>query len=131
MDQLLSHASRLVFRPQLGLRLSARSNPAACDLVRHAFADVPGNASLARSWARCARAWPRGPQRQLFDLYPRLEAPVLLLWADRDPLYPLEPAEEALAMLPRAQLRVLESTGFLMAYDDPVGLARELSAFCG
>jgi hypothetical protein len=26
---------------------------------------------------------------------------------------------------------VLESTGFLMAYDDPVGLARELAAFCG
>jgi hypothetical protein len=26
---------------------------------------------------------------------------------------------------------VLESTGFLMAYDDPVGLARELVAFCG
>jgi hypothetical protein len=26
---------------------------------------------------------------------------------------------------------VLPSTGFLMAYDDPVGLARELVAFCG
>jgi hypothetical protein len=26
---------------------------------------------------------------------------------------------------------VLESAGFLMAYDDPVGLARELAAFCG
>jgi hypothetical protein len=26
---------------------------------------------------------------------------------------------------------VLESTGFLMAYDEPVGLARELTAFCG
>ncbi|MDX6668003.1 MAG: hypothetical protein QOK04_1383, partial [Solirubrobacteraceae bacterium] len=29
------------------------------------------------------------------------------------------------------QLRVLPGTGFLMAYDDPVGLARELAAFCG
>jgi hypothetical protein len=26
---------------------------------------------------------------------------------------------------------VLEGTGYLMAYDDPVGLARELAAFCG
>jgi hypothetical protein len=26
---------------------------------------------------------------------------------------------------------VLSSTGFLMAYDDPVGVARELAAFCG
>ena len=57
--------------------------------------------------------------------------PVLLLWADQDPLYPLAVAEEALQLLPDGQLRVLESTGFLMAYDDPVGVARELSAFCG
>jgi pimeloyl-ACP methyl ester carboxylesterase len=57
--------------------------------------------------------------------------PVLLLWADRDRLHPLAGAEQALALLPRGQLRVLESVGFLMAYDDPVGLARELTAFCG
>jgi len=25
---------------------------------------------------------------------------------------------------------VLPGTGFLMAYDDPVGLAREIAAFC-
>jgi pimeloyl-ACP methyl ester carboxylesterase len=56
---------------------------------------------------------------------------VLLLWADRDRLHPLAAAEEALALLPNGQLRVLQSTGFLMAYDDPVGLARELAAFCG
>ena len=30
-----------------------------------------------------------------------------------------------------AQLRVLPRTGFLIAYDDPVGLAREIVAFCG
>ena len=29
------------------------------------------------------------------------------------------------------RVRVLPSTGFLIAYDDPVGLARELLAFCG
>jgi pimeloyl-ACP methyl ester carboxylesterase len=56
---------------------------------------------------------------------------VLLLWADRDRMYPLAIAEEALALLPNGQLRVLESAGFLLAYDDPVGLARELVAFCG
>jgi hypothetical protein len=26
---------------------------------------------------------------------------------------------------------VLSGTGFLIAYDDPVGVARELAAFCG
>jgi pimeloyl-ACP methyl ester carboxylesterase len=131
LDRLLSHGTRVVFAPKRGLLLSARANPAACDLLRHAFADVPGNSSLARSWAKCARAWPRGAQTQLLELYPRLQMPVLLLWADRDPLHPLAAAEEALRLLPHGQLRVLQSTGFLLAYDDPVGLARELAAFCG
>jgi pimeloyl-ACP methyl ester carboxylesterase len=131
LDRLLSHGAGAVFTPARGLRLSVRANPAAADLFRHAFADVPGNSSLARSWAKCARNWPRGAQTHLLESYPRLDMPVLLLWADQDSLYPLAAAEEALALLPHGQLRVLESTGFLMAYDDPVGLARELSAFCG
>jgi pimeloyl-ACP methyl ester carboxylesterase len=131
VDGLLSYAAAAVFSPERGQHLSARGNPAAGDLVRHAFADVPGNSSLARSWARCARSWPRGAQSQLLDAYPRLDMPVLLLWADQDRVHPLSIAEEALPLLPQGQLRVLESTGFLMAYDEPVGLARELVAFCG
>ncbi len=130
-DRVLTRAAPVVFNPSLGQRLSARGEPGACDLVRHAFADVPGNPSLARSWAKFARRWPRGPPDSLFDLYPELEQPVLLLWADRDRLHPLAGAEEALALLPHGQLRVLPGTGFLIAYDDPVGLARELVAFCG
>lgn len=130
-DRMLSHATPWVFTPERGMRLSERGAPAVRDLMRHAFADVPGNPSLARSWAKCARNWPRGPQKHLLDVYPQLRMPVLLLWADRDPFYPLACAEEALRLLPSGQLRVLESTGFLMAYDDPVGLARELVAFCG
>ncbi len=131
LDSLLAYGASAIFTPERGMRLSARRNPAAADLVRHAFADVPGNASLARSWAKCARHWPRGAQRQLLEQYAHLDMPVLLLWADRDSLHPLATAEEALRLLPRAQLRVLESTGFLMAYDDPIGVVRELSAFCG
>jgi pimeloyl-ACP methyl ester carboxylesterase len=131
LDRLLARAAPIVFRPSLGLRLSARAEPSACDLVRHAFADVPGNTSLARSWAKFARNWPRGPQAQpMEELYPKLRMPVLLLWADCDRLHPLAGAEAALELMPNAQLRVLAGTGFLIAYDDPVGVARELSAFC-
>jgi pimeloyl-ACP methyl ester carboxylesterase len=130
LDRLLASCACAVFTPERGVRLSARGNPAAADLVRHAFADVSGNSSLARSWAKCAHSWPRGPQTQLLQGYPRLDMPVLLLWADRDRLHPLAAAEQALALMPRGQLRVLESVGFLMAYDDPVGLVRELTAFC-
>jgi pimeloyl-ACP methyl ester carboxylesterase len=56
LDRALSHAAHLAIRPEQGIRLSARQNPAARDLVRHAFADVAGNANLARSWAPPAPA---------------------------------------------------------------------------
>jgi pimeloyl-ACP methyl ester carboxylesterase len=121
----------MAFRPSTGEKLSARGNPAARDLVRHAFGGVGGNANRARSWAKAARRWPSGGPPELRDAYRLIEVPTLLLWADEDPMHPLEIAEEALDLLPEAQLRMLEGTGFLMAYDDPVGLARELAAFCG
>ena len=66
----------------------------------------------------------------LLDAYRLVPAPTLLLWAGDDRLHPLAIAEEALELLEDAQLRVLTGTGFLMAYDDPVGVARELAAFC-
>jgi pimeloyl-ACP methyl ester carboxylesterase len=131
LDRLLARVAPLVFRPQLGERLSVQRNPAARDLIRHALADVPGNPGRARSWAKFARHWPSDPQRQLLDAYPRISVPTLLLWADTDAAHPLTTAREALDLLPDGQLRVLSDTGFLLAYDDPVGVARELIAFCG
>ncbi|MGI8921234.1 MAG: alpha/beta fold hydrolase [Solirubrobacteraceae bacterium] len=131
VDRAVSHLAPWLIRPKRGPRLSARGEPAASDLIRHAYADAPGNANRARTWAKIVRAWPRGAQPELLAAYPQLQMPVLLLWADSDRIHPLGPAEEALARLPRGQLRVLPDTGFLIAYDDPVGVARELSAFCG
>jgi len=132
LDRMVGRATRtLLTRPGSVDRLTVRANPAARDLLRHAFADAPGNRSRARSWAKCARCWPRGARTELLELYPRLDVPVLLLWADHDRLHPIAPAEDALRRLAHGELRVLPSTGFLMAYDDPVGLARELAAFCG
>jgi pimeloyl-ACP methyl ester carboxylesterase len=131
LDRLLSYGAALLFRPAVGERLSAQRNPAARDLIRHAFSDVAGNGNRARSWAKFARRWPVGPQRQLLDAYPGMDLPVLLLWAEEDPAFPLVGAQEALDVLPNAQLRTLPGTGFLMAYDDPVAVARELISFFG
>jgi pimeloyl-ACP methyl ester carboxylesterase len=130
-DRLLSHGATLVFRPSVGEKLSVQRNPAARDLLRHAFSDVGGNGNRARSWAKFVRRWPVEPQRDLLDAYPRIDVPVLLLWAEDDPVAPMVGAQEALDLLPDGQLRTLPGTGFLMAYDDPVGVARELIAFCG
>lgn len=131
LDRLLAHGARLVFRPAVGQRLSAQGNEAAKDLVRHAFADVGGNGNRARSWAKFARRWPVDAQRQRLDEYPRMTLPVMLLWADQDPAHPIVAAREALDLLPQGVLRTVPGAGFLIAYDDPVAVARELIAFCG
>jgi pimeloyl-ACP methyl ester carboxylesterase len=131
LDRALARGATLVFRPALGERLSSQRNPAARDLIRHAFDDVAGNGNRARSWARFARRWPAAPQRDLLDAYPKVELPVLLLWAEQDRAHPLVAAQEALDLLPDAQLRTIPGAGFLIAYDDPVSLARELIAFFG
>ncbi|MEA2305277.1 MAG: hypothetical protein QOH43_2557 [Solirubrobacteraceae bacterium] len=131
VDRILARSAALVLRPSRGDRLTATEAPAARDLVRHALMDLGGNGNRARSWAKAARRWPRGAQKDLIDAYPGFAFGVLLLWADEDPVHPLAIAEEALDLLPDAQLRVLKRTGFLVAYDDPVGLAREILAFCG
>jgi pimeloyl-ACP methyl ester carboxylesterase len=130
-DRLAARAAPLVLRPGLRRALGAQDVPGAADLVRHATADAPGNRDLGRSWAKLAGHLPRGAWRDLLDRLPALAVPVLLLWADGDPHHPLQAAEEALDLLPDAQLRVLPRTGFLLALDDPVGTAREISAFCG
>jgi pimeloyl-ACP methyl ester carboxylesterase len=131
VDRILARVAALALRPSHGDKLTVTDAPGARDLVRHALMDLGGNGNRVRSWAKAARRWPRGAQRDLIDAYPGFAFPVLLLWADEDPFHPLAIAEEALDLLPDAQLRVLKRTGFLMAYDDPVGLAREILAFCG
>jgi pimeloyl-ACP methyl ester carboxylesterase len=131
LDRLLAYGAKVLFRPAVGERLSVQRNPDTRDLIRHAFSDVGGNGNRARSWAKFARRWPVSAQRQLLDAYPDIDVPVLLLWAEEDPAYPLVGAQEALDLIPEAQLRTLPGTGFLMAYDDPVGVARELISFFG
>ncbi len=130
-DLALSHGVKVVFRPRFGEKLSAHGNPEARDLVRHAFADVGGNANRARAWAKFSRRWAFEAQRELLDAYQSLGLPVLLLWADADPAAPLTWAQEALDLIPGAQLRTIPGAGFLVAYDEPVVLARELISFCG
>jgi pimeloyl-ACP methyl ester carboxylesterase len=128
-DRLLARAAVATIRPGRGDRLTVTQAPGARDLVRHALMDLGGD--RVRSWAKAARRWPHGAHRDLLDAYAGMDFPVLLLWADQDEAHPLAIAEEALDRLPDAQLRVLPKTGFLIAYDDPVGLAREIVSFCG
>ncbi len=126
---LAAGGARAAFRPNRGVELTATANPAARDLLRHALGGLPHNANRARAWARASRHWPRGPASDLLDGYGAISCPVLVLWTDADPTFPLSLAEEVVDLVPSAQLRVLEGVGYLMAYDDPVGMAREIAAF--
>jgi pimeloyl-ACP methyl ester carboxylesterase len=131
LDRVLARAGAKALGPARADRLTVTGAEGARDLVRHATMDLGGNGNRVRSWAKAAHRWPAGAQPDLLAAYATIDFPVLLLWADGDRAHPLAIAEEALDALPDAQLRVLPRTGFLIAYDDPVGVARELVAFCG
>lgn len=112
-------------------RLTATGAAGPDALLRHATADLATSPAQARAWAAVQLAQPRTARTEVLDLLPRIDCPVLLLWADGDPEYPLRGAEEALDLLGDGLLRVLPGTGHLLTFDDPVGVARELAAFCG
>ena len=124
-----------VFRPARGMRLSrARATPPRADLVPpRASPTCGGNAQPRALVGASSRArWPRGAAARAARRLPApATCPCCCCGPTRTALHPLAVAEEALDLLPDGQLRVLAGTGFLMAYDDPVGLARELAAFCG
>ena len=123
VDRALARAAGLALRPSRGDRLTATGAPGVRDLFRHAQMELGGD--RVRAWAKTARHWPRGAEP-----FTPPDCPVLLLWADYDLVHPLAIAEAAAREHAHLQLRVLGRTGFLIAYDDPVGLAREITAFC-
>ena len=85
LDWTLSHAARAAFRPALGERLTVSGNPAARDLVRHAFADLGGNAERARAWAKAAASWSMQPPEGVLEAFCRSDVPVLLALLSRAP----------------------------------------------
>ena len=127
----LLRRARRCSRPSAAMRLSARGNPRGADLLRHAFADVPATRA-SRARGRSARALAARARRRSCSSSTRAwTCRCCCCGPTRTALHPLAARRRGAALLPDGQLRVLESTGFLMAYDDPVGLARELAAFCG
>ena len=105
------------------------ANPAARDLVRHAFADVGGNANLARSWARFARALAAAARSAtLLDRYAAPRHAGAAAVGRRGPRPPAGAAPRRRSTCcPTRSCACCRGTGYLIAYDDPVGVARELA----
>ena len=91
--------------------------------MRHAFADVGGNANLRALVGARSRGTGRTSRGATCSTRYRRHrrAGRCCCGPTRTALHPLRGAEEALDLLPDGQLRVLPGTGYLIAYDDPVG----------
>ena len=103
LDRVLTHGARARL-PARARRASSRRAPTrpratSCATPSPTSAATPTSRARGRASPSAGR---RGPRRELLDLYPRLDFPVLLLWADEDRRHPLQAAEEALDLLPDA-----------------------------
>ena len=129
LDRLVSHAGRLAYRPPVGEKLTARQ-------PRRARPRPARVRRRRRQREPCPRLGARGAA--LADR--RAERPARRLPADRGadaaavgrrgPHAPARDRRGGARPAPARAAARARGTGFLMAYDDPVGLARELKAFC-
>ncbi|MDO9354833.1 MAG: alpha/beta fold hydrolase, partial [Solirubrobacteraceae bacterium] len=98
-------------------------------LVASARTAMLESGERSRAWRRVIAGWDTEGFRELIDAYGKVACPTLVLWSTDDQLAPRRVAEEAADLIDHALLRSLPGTGPLLAYDDPVGLAREIGAF--
>lgn len=81
------------------------------------------------AWRRVVTRWDPEEFRDLIAAYGNVACPTLILWGADAPAAPLRAAQEAADLVDHALLRTLPGTGTVLAYDDPVGFAREIAAF--
>ena len=63
------------------------------------------------------------------DQLGRIAAPTLLLWGERDPLFPREEQERLAAAIPDARLTVYAETGHALHWERSERVAADLDAF--
>jgi pimeloyl-ACP methyl ester carboxylesterase len=92
------------------------------DLVVAETLEVP-----ARVWHAAFGAFLRTPD--FSHELARVGAPALVVWGDRDTYASRAQQEGLIAALPRAQLVIYAGAGHALHWEDPVELARQVSAF--
>ncbi|MDQ8044029.1 MAG: alpha/beta hydrolase [Solirubrobacteraceae bacterium] len=118
--------AKAAIRPEL---VGKSPSPRVASLVTGARTAMLESGERSRAWRRVIAGWDTEDFRELIDAYGKVDAPTLVLWSQDDTLAPRRAAEEAADLIEHALLRDLPGTGPLLAYDDPVGLAREIYAF--
>lgn len=130
----------LVTWPLLG-SVAARalfSRPSLRLMVRQATGDgrVPGRSSVGdRSHARSIRVIFTSALRELQRHYApvverlsHLTVPTTVVWGDHDPFFPLEQAQRTAAVIPGAELVVLEGAGHFLPDERPREVADQIAA---
>jgi pimeloyl-ACP methyl ester carboxylesterase len=64
-------------------------------------------------------------------LYPEISIPVLVVWGQQDAWIPVDRARRLAALIPSAELRIVDGAGHLIQLDQPVALATCLSEWLG
>ena len=118
--------ARVAIRPEL---VGKDAPQRVQTLVSSARTAMLESGERSRAWRRVIAGWDTEEFRELIDAYGQVHCPTLVLWSQDDPLAPRRAAEEAADLIEDALLRTLPGTGPLLAYEDPVGLAREIAAF--
>ncbi|NLA67084.1 MAG: alpha/beta hydrolase, partial [Gammaproteobacteria bacterium] len=118
---------RAAVRPELAGRGSLTpGTDALVDGSRRALVEA---ADRTAAWRKLIAVWEPGEFRDLIGAYASVDCPTLVLWGADTPATPRRAADEAADLIDDVLLRELSSTGPLLAHEDPVGFARELTAF--
>ncbi|MDO5498702.1 MAG: alpha/beta hydrolase [Propionibacteriaceae bacterium] len=100
------------------------------DLLRDWFLPAQESAEIRRDFAKFAAGNPtRAQQLTLAEGWSEFRRPVLVVWADRDPLMPAEHGPRLASLYPDARLEVLENCSTLVGEDQPERFAQILADF--
>lgn len=99
----------------------AQPYPEGAELVRSALASLRPDDYLAAVETTFGI--------DIAHLLPRVAAPALVLWGDRDAKAPRVLSERIAAGIPHARLRVVPDAGHLPNIDNPAAFAREVTGF--
>jgi pimeloyl-[acyl-carrier protein] methyl ester esterase len=112
--------------PQLVSHLVLTVAAGGVDMARHATRDWRPQARIENPGRA---AWTLAPVADLAAELHRIEVPVLLIWATRDPISPLGVAEQLAAQLPRARLVTFDSDDHWVARARAAETARFIRDF--
>jgi pimeloyl-ACP methyl ester carboxylesterase len=85
--------------------------------------DIPARRDAA---TKLLRSFDMGLVTDLGRIHRLIDAPVQLVWGDRDPFFPVARAKEMVRQFPDAQLEVIEGAGLFSHEERPADVARAL-----